>query len=59
MGLLTIPDPNDVTKCDKTDEELTITKEKQKCFIVLDFDTRFLGILAGYDFEQATTMPFT
>ena len=27
--------------------------------MVLDFETRFLGILAGYEFDQATTMPFT
>ena len=59
MGYLTIPDTNEKAKCDKTDEELTITQEKQKCFMVLDFDTRFIGILAGYNFEQATTMPFT
>ena len=59
MGYLTIPDASDVARCDKTEEELTIAQEKQKCFMVLDFDTRFIGILAGYDFEQATTMPFT
>ena len=58
MGYLTIPDASYVDRIEKFGQELSITQEKQKCFIVVDFDTYFIGILAGYDFEQATSMPF-
>ena len=59
MGYLSIKDGEDKTDKNGSYIEEDSLNNLQKCFMVLDFETRFLGILAGYDFDQATTMPFT
>lgn len=58
MGYLAVPDGSDAMAKKEIDPELSLSAELQKCFIVLDFETRFLGILSGFNLEQVSSMPF-
>lgn len=52
MGILTIPEMADINQKKEIDPEMSISQEQQRCFLVLDFDTRFLGMLSGQNFEK-------